>query len=219
MIRKLLVSLVVLAVVGPTVPVPVEAQPSPPATFSGSATIDGKPVADGTAIRAFIGDQDCTQPGAIGTVSQGAKALYQIQVQAVSQTAGCGTDGSRVTFTIGGNPAAETSTWKPALQPIDLTAGTGTPGPGPTSTPAPPATSPNATATVPGTQATANPPPLIRVGSGTPETAVLTSDSPAVEKPSTSSRPNAAVLGASAVGAVAAGAVIMWRYRKGRRKI
>ena len=211
--------LAALSALGWLTPTWAEAQPSPPATFSGTASIDGKPAPDGTAIHAFIGDRDCTQPGAPGTVHQGTVALYRIEVLAESQMPGCGSDGRVVTFTVGGHPANQTANWKAALQTIDLTAAAGTPGAGASPTQSASATTSNATAVAPGRQTPASPVPLITVGSGTPETAVLNSDSPAAEKPASDSRSIVAVVGIVVAGFVAVtGAIWWWRYWRGRRR-
>ncbi len=199
-------------------PARVEAQPSPPATFSGSASIDGKPVPDGTEVRAFIGSRDCTQPGAPGTAQRNATAFYRIEVLAESQAPGCGREGSPVTFTVGGQPASQVGSWRAAPQTLDLTASTATstatatPPRGTTPTPA----SANATATSPATQTGASPPPLIRVGSGTPETAVLNGDSPPAGAPGTGLSPRiVAGLGIVIAGGLAvAGASWWWRRQR-----
>ena len=46
------------------------AQPQLPSTVYGSASIDGKPVPDGTQVRGYIDGNDCTQAaGLTGTVT------------------------------------------------------------------------------------------------------------------------------------------------------
>ncbi|MGH2632418.1 MAG: hypothetical protein ACRDG3_03320 [Tepidiformaceae bacterium] len=113
------------------------AQPQLPATFYGTASIDGKPVPDGTDVRGFIDGMDCTQGGPThqGTVTDDTLSDYVIEVVHASQTPGCGGQGKMVTFTIGGRTAAQTVAWQAGPQHIDLNAGTGEPAPLPTVTP------------------------------------------------------------------------------------
>jgi hypothetical protein len=225
MIRGLVTWLVTVLVVGCMVPLPAEAQPTPPATFSGSASIDGKPAPSGTAIRAFIGGHDCTQPGAAGTVLQGGVALYRIEVLAESQLAGCGSEGRVVTFSIAGLSANQTATWIAAVQTLDLTASTATPqrGATPTSVAATPtapvvATVP-ASVTTPGTGTPASPSPLALVGSGSPESGVLNSDSPATDRPIGRTRsPIVTALGLAVVGVVVGAGAIWWSRRRSDRR-
>ena len=103
------------------------AQPRIPATFFGSATIDGEPVDDGTEIRAFIGKIDCTQAptGEGGTILADDAAAYAIVVVHESQRPGCGADNIVISFTIDGRPARETSTWQAIVRRLDLTSDTG----------------------------------------------------------------------------------------------
>jgi hypothetical protein len=104
------------------------AQPSIPATFFGSASIDGKAVPDDTTVRAFVDGKDCTQPsGRAGTLQDGGVSAYSITVMHDSQEAGCGMDGKTVTFTVGGRAAAQTAKWTAGVQHLDLNAGGGEP--------------------------------------------------------------------------------------------
>ncbi len=125
------------------------AQPQVPATFFGSATVDGKPPDDGTEVRGFVDGQDCTQvgPGYRGTIKDAGVGAYVINVVHESQKAGCGIEGKTVTFTIGGRTAVQTATWQLGPQRVDLTVGAGTPVPLPTSTPVPTAGPTEAAAT------------------------------------------------------------------------
>lgn len=117
------------------------AQPQLPATFYGTASIDGAPVPDGTPVRALIDGKDCTQPGPAqrGTIRDGGVSAYVLTVMHESQEPGCGREGKTVTFTIGGWPATQVATWRSgAPQRLDLNAGAGQAPPLPTPTPAPP---------------------------------------------------------------------------------
>ncbi|MGE5596055.1 MAG: hypothetical protein ACM3S1_08480 [Hyphomicrobiales bacterium] len=148
------------------------AQPQIPATFYGSASIDGQPVPDGTAVRAFIDGKDCTQGGASykGTVTDGGVSAYTISVMHESQAEGCGRDGKTITFTIGGRDAAQTATWAIGPHRLDLNAGAGEPQPLPTPTPTPtldPTRAIEATATA---AATLTPAPSTSPVPGTPPT-------------------------------------------------
>ena len=111
-----------------------QAQPSIPATFFGSASIDGRPVADGTEVRGYIDGKDCTQPSdRKGTLLDGGISAFSISVMHESQEPGCGKDGAAVTFTVGGRPASQTAKWVSGVQHVDLNAGSGSPVPLPTS--------------------------------------------------------------------------------------
>jgi hypothetical protein len=112
----------------------VVAQPQVPASFYGTVSADGKPVADGASIFAFIDGKDCTQPGARGAIRQGEASVYVLSVMHESQAAGCGLDGKTITFVVGDRPAAQLATWRPGLQHLDLNAGAGEPLPMPPET-------------------------------------------------------------------------------------
>jgi len=112
----------------------VSAQPLIPATFYGSASIDGKAVLDGTEVRGFVDGKDCTQASERrGTIKEGAVSAYTISVMHESQSPGCGAEGRTVTFTVGGRQASQTATWKSGPQRLDLNGGSGQPLPLPTS--------------------------------------------------------------------------------------
>lgn len=221
MIRGLTVWLATLLALGCLAPPRAEAQPTPPATFSGSASIDGKPAPNGTAIQASIGGRDCTQPGAPGTLLQGGVALYRIEVLAESQLAGCGSEGRVVSFSIAGLSANQTATWKAAVHTLDLTASTVTPQPGATpapitATPATPATAaPAGSVAISRTPGLASPSPLIQVGSGSPEGGALSIDSqPGARPAGTSGFPIFAAIGLGIAGVLAATATTLrWRRR------
>jgi hypothetical protein len=124
------------------------AQPSPPSTFFGSATIDGASVPDGSDVRGYIDGKDCTQTGQglRGTVFDAGTSAYVISVMHESQEPGCGKAGATVTFTVAGRATGQTATWKAGAQRLDLNAGSGAPVPLPTATPTPPVTPPPAAA-------------------------------------------------------------------------
>jgi len=115
------------------------AQPQVPAVFYGTATVDGRPVPDGTEVRAYIDGKDCTQLGPTyrGTVTIGGVSAYSIAVLHEWQEPGCGAPGKIVRFTIGGEPANETGRWEFGAQELNLNAGSGPPLPLPTATPTP----------------------------------------------------------------------------------
>jgi hypothetical protein len=112
----------------------VVAQPQVPASFYGTVSADGKPVADGASVFAFIDGKDCTQPGARGAIRQGGASVYVLSVMHESQAAGCGLEGKTITFLVGDRPAAQGATWRPGLQHLDLNAGAGEPVPMPPET-------------------------------------------------------------------------------------
>lgn len=151
-------------------PMVVFAQPSLPATFYGSVTIEGEPAPTGADIRGFVGEVDCTQsaPGERPAIREGDATAYVIAVVHESQRAGCGRPGSTVTFTIDGRPAVQAAEWQAGPVRVDLSIGPGdivplpaatatVPGPPPTSTNLPsepsllPGTPPTDDVTLPGT--------------------------------------------------------------------
>jgi len=135
--RFLLISC--LAAMAAALPSLAAAQPIIPATFYGTASIDGQAVPEGTHVRAFIEGKDCTQLGSNyrTTVLSGGVAEYAIQVMHESQEPGCGTDGSLVTFTVAGRQASQTAAWKAGVQNVNLNVGSGNPVPVPTPSPTP----------------------------------------------------------------------------------
>ena len=118
----------------------VLAQPQVPASFYGTVSVDGKPLPDGSDVQALIDGKDCTQPGARGALGQGSASVYVLSVMHESQAPGCGADGKIVTFRVSGRAAAQTATWRPGLQHLDLNAGTGAPLPLPPETSSTPST-------------------------------------------------------------------------------
>lgn len=142
---------------------PAAAQPSLPATFFGTASIDGAAPRAGAEVRGFVDGKDCTQgaPGERSIVIEGGIGKYVIHVVHESQIPGCGREGKTVTFTIDGRPAGQSAKWKAGPQPLDLNAGPGSPVPLPTDVPtvAPPPATPRSTAPVSGAAAGGSPAP------------------------------------------------------------
>jgi hypothetical protein len=83
----------------------VSAQPpTPPNRFFGSVTLNGAPAPAGTNVTADIGGNVC------GQTTVQADSTYVLDAVSSGQTAGCGTEGAAVSFTVGGSPAG-TATW------------------------------------------------------------------------------------------------------------
>jgi hypothetical protein len=81
------------------------AQPAtPPNRFFGNATLDGAAAPAGTNVTASIGGVNC------GQTTVEADSSYVLDVVSSGQTAGCGTEGASVSFTVGGCDAG-TGTW------------------------------------------------------------------------------------------------------------
>ena len=119
-----------------------QSPPSPPSRFVGSVRVDGANATSGTTIEARIGSTTC---GATTVFTAGSEARYALDSPALepSQSPNCGTDGSVVTFYVGGRQANETGTWRNyQLNTVNLTVTTQTtpttPGATPTRTPAAP---------------------------------------------------------------------------------
>ena len=110
----------------------------PPATFFGSATVDGHSVSDGTAVLALIDSKVCgeaeREPGYKGTWTateaspedgiESGDSMYVVDVLSDSQVPGCGTDGATVTFLIADKPSHQVGLWRAGSNPLNLTAGT-----------------------------------------------------------------------------------------------
>ena len=119
--------LVAILTLSPSV---ASAPPAPPHLFLGSATFDGNPAADGTAVAALVdGQQVVAEP-----VSGGS---YTIMVEPKTGSF----FGKTVTFMIGGIPAKQTALWGEGLATeLDLTATPTQPTPVPSATTAATAT-------------------------------------------------------------------------------
>lgn len=111
----------------------VSAQPpTPPNRFFGDATQDGVAAPAGTNVAATIGGVTC------GQTTVAADSTYVLDVVSSGQTAGCGTEGATVSFTVGGCDAG-TATWSSGqFTELDLAgvcAAPPPPPPAPTATP------------------------------------------------------------------------------------
>jgi hypothetical protein len=104
-LKKGVLAGVVVAVISSLLVASVSAQPpTPPNRFFGKATQGGSPAAAGTQVSAMIGSAVC------GQTTVKSDSSYVLDVVSSGQTAGCGTEGASVSFTVGGNPAG-TGTW------------------------------------------------------------------------------------------------------------
>ena len=105
MISRSILIAAVVALLSSLMVASVSAQPpTPPNRFFGNATADGAPAPAGTNVTATIGGNVCGQT----TVKD--DSTYVLDVVSSGQTAGCGTEGASVDFTVGGNPAGS-GTW------------------------------------------------------------------------------------------------------------
>jgi hypothetical protein len=126
------------------------AQPLPPNRFFGRATASGQP-AGGAAIAAQVGGTTC------GSATADGSGNYRLDVLSSGERPGCGTDGATVTFTVAGQRAAQTGTWKQGeFTPLDLS------GAAATATATATVRPPTATATAAPPTATAVPPTATR---------------------------------------------------------
>ena len=124
------------------------AQPLPPNRFFGRATASGQP-AGGATINALVGGTTC------GSATADGSGNYRLDVLSSGERPGCGTDGATVSFTVAGQRASQTGTWKQGeFTPLDLTGAAATATA--TATAAPPVAT--ATAAPPVATATAAPP-------------------------------------------------------------
>jgi hypothetical protein len=110
----------------------VSAQPpTPPNRFFGNVT----GAAAGASVTATIGGATC------GQTTVKADGTYVLDVVSSGQTAGCGTEGASVSFTVNGSPAGS-GTWSSGkFTSLDLTAGAASPTAAPP-TAAPPTAAP-----------------------------------------------------------------------------
>ena len=109
--------------------------PTPPNRFFGDVTLSGAPAPAGTNVSASIGGNVC------GQTTVQADSTYVLDVVSSGQTAGCGTEGASVSFTVGGAPAG-TATWSSGqFTELDLTPGAAPPTEAPPVAP-PPAVTP-----------------------------------------------------------------------------
>jgi len=102
--RGVLVAAVV-ALISSLMAASVSAQPpTPPNRFFGNATLNGSAAPAGTNVSATIGGNVC------GQTTVKADSTYVLDVVSSGQTAGCGTEGASVSFTVAGNSAGS-GTW------------------------------------------------------------------------------------------------------------
>jgi hypothetical protein len=100
-LRKGVVVAAVVALISSLMVASVSAQPpTPPNRFFGNVT----GAAAGDSIAATVGGNVCGQTTVQGDMS------YVLDVVSSGQTAGCGTEGASVSFTVAGNPAGS-ATW------------------------------------------------------------------------------------------------------------
>ena len=104
------------------------ADPDPrPASFFGTVTVDGNPVADGTLVSASIGG---TEFAAATTFTDAGLSVYRLDVPGDNPTTPQvegGVDGQTVVFRIEGSDAPETGAWLDGAHvPVDLTGSPGT---------------------------------------------------------------------------------------------
>ncbi|MEX2226206.1 MAG: hypothetical protein WEB52_07145 [Dehalococcoidia bacterium] len=115
--------LLLLALSFASIPAVAGAQPSGSA-FGGTVWVNAEP-ADGAVVRALIGGVECATATAI-TPADGTPT-YSLVVPSQQEKAGCGVDGSEITFDVNGMAAHETAVWSGAapgtFQPLQLTAG------------------------------------------------------------------------------------------------
>ncbi len=117
-----------------------ESPPNPPARFTGTVLVDGKPATPGTSIELHIGSSTC---GVTTVTANGAESRYLADSPALDPGANpnCGTDGATVTFYIGGKLAKETGAWHNyQLNTVNISYTTPTPSPSASATPKAPTT-------------------------------------------------------------------------------
>lgn len=98
-----------------------QSPPNPPSRFVGSVTVDGAPAPAGTVVEARIGASTC---GVTTVFMSGGQARYVVDSPALDPAAApnCGTEGSTVSFYVGGRLAAQTAPWRNwELNQVDLT--------------------------------------------------------------------------------------------------
>jgi hypothetical protein len=104
-----------------------QSPPNPPSRFVGSVTIDGAPAPAGTVVEVRIGASTC---GVTTVFMSGGQARYSVDSPALDPATApnCGTDGSTVSFYVGGRLAAQTAPWRNwELNQVDLTVTSATP--------------------------------------------------------------------------------------------
>jgi hypothetical protein len=131
-LKKGVLAAAVVAVISSMLVASVSAQPpTPPNRFFGKATQGGAAAAAGTQVSAMVGTTVC------GQTTVKADSSYVLDVVSSGQTAGCGTEGASVSFTVGGNPAGS-ATWSSGkFTSLDLAGGAVQPTVAPPTTPQP----------------------------------------------------------------------------------
>lgn len=115
-----------------------QSPPNPPSRFAGTVKVNGQNAAAGTTVEARVGAASC---GITTVFLASGEARYVLDSpEGNAQTApGCGSDGSNVTFLVGGVVAAESAPWRNyTLNVLNLTATTVTATPTKPATPAAP---------------------------------------------------------------------------------
>lgn len=115
-----------------------QSPPNPPSRFAGTVKVNGQNAAAGTTVEARVGAASC---GITTVFLAGGEARYVLDSpEGNALTApGCGSDGSNVTFLVGGVIAAESGPWRNyTLNVLNLTATTVTATPTKQATPAAP---------------------------------------------------------------------------------
>jgi hypothetical protein len=108
----------------------------PPTRVFGTVTIEGRPAPLGTRVQAVLGDRLCGE-GVVRFVNEALPEGYVVDVAAATTTQGCGVNGARITFLVGGVRANETAVFEAgSFVRLDLTVS------GPAATPSPGATPP-----------------------------------------------------------------------------
>jgi hypothetical protein len=147
-----LVSGVVLAF---WLPATMSAQ-TPPTRVFGTVLVDGQPAPAGTSVQAFIGERQCGD-GQVRRISDEIPLGYVVDVLSATQTTGCGADGDRITFKVGGRQAGESTEFRTGtFVRLNLTVSgqVETPTPGPTPPPFGSPTTPAGGMASPGSGAT-----------------------------------------------------------------
>jgi len=146
-LRKGVLIAAVVALISSLMVASVSAQPpTPPNRLFGNVTLDGSPAPAGTQITATVGGNVC------GQTTAKSDSTYVLDVVSSGQTAGCGTEGASVSFTVGGSPAGSASWSSGKFTSLDLAGG-----------PAPPTVVPTV---APPTVAPVTPTPVIVTGTG-----------------------------------------------------
>ena len=114
-LKRGVVAAAVVALLSSLLVATVSAQPpTPPDRFFGSVTLNGTAAPAGTNVTADIGGNAC------GQTTVKADSTYVLDVVSSGQTAGCGTEGASVSFTVGGSPAGSGAWHSGQFTQLDL---------------------------------------------------------------------------------------------------